>query len=105
MIRLRLVATLATALLLSACAVPMRTTLTPEQRGKITELSAHVVVVQDEVIAAVEASNVSGVIGGGLIGVIIDSKVTNSRVNESQQALGPFYAAIEDVDYRQEFNA
>lgn len=104
MIRLRLVATLSVALLLTACAAPMRASLTPEQRGKITGLTAHVVVVQDEVIAAVEASNVSAALGGGLIGAMIDSKVTNNRVNESQQALGPFYAAIEDVDYRQEFN-
>lgn len=82
----------------------MRATLTPEQRGKITELNAHVVVVQDEVIADVQASNIGAATGGGLIGAIIDSQVTNSRVKESQQALGPFYTAIEDVDYRQEFN-
>ena len=104
MYRLRLVATLSMALLLGACAAPMRSSLTPEQRAKITELTAHVIVVQDEVITAVQASNVSAGLGGGLIGAIIDSKVTNSRVNESQQALGPFYAAIEDVDYRKEFN-
>lgn len=103
MIRLRLVATLCIALLLGACAAPMRSNLTPEQRGKITELTAHVVVVQDEVLAAVHASTVGIATGGGLIGVLIDSKVTNSRVNDSQQLLGPFYAAIEDVDYRKEF--
>ena len=104
MYRLRLVATLSIALLLGACAAPMRSSLTPEQRAGIQELTAHVIVVQDEVIAAVQPSNVSAGLGGGLIGAIIDSKVTNSRVNESQQALGPFYAAIEDVDYRKEFN-
>jgi hypothetical protein len=92
------------ALVLSGCAAPMRSSLSPEQRGKIAELTAHVVVVQDEVIAAVQPSNVSAGLGGGLIGAIIDSKVTNGRVNESQQALGPFYAAIEDVDYRREFH-
>ncbi|MEO8806276.1 MAG: hypothetical protein ABI433_09345 [Burkholderiaceae bacterium] len=105
MYRLRLIATLSIALLLGACAAPMRSSLTPEQRGKISVLTAHVVVVQDEVLAAVQASNVSAATGGGLIGAIIDSKVTNSRVNESQQALGPFYASIEDVDYRKEFKA
>ncbi|KVG22013.1 hypothetical protein [Burkholderia ubonensis] len=104
MYQLRLIATLFIALLLGACAAPMHSSLTPEQRGKITELTAYVVVVQDEVIAAVQPSNVSAALGGGLIGAIIDSKVTNNRVNESQQALGPFYAAIEDVDYRKEFN-
>ena len=49
MYRLRLVATLSIALLLGACAAPMRSSLTPEQRGKITELTAHVVVVQMDV--------------------------------------------------------
>jgi len=102
--RLRLVATFLTALLLGACAAPMRSSLTSEQRSKISELTAYVVVVQDEVIAAVQPSNVSAALGGGLLGAIIDSKVTNGRVNESQLALGPFYAAIEDVDYRKEFN-
>ncbi|MFJ2992454.1 hypothetical protein [Pandoraea sp. NPDC087047] len=105
MYRLRFIAALSIALLLSACATPMRVSLTPEQRSKITELTAHVVVVQDEVIAAVQPSNAASIaLGGGLIGAVIDSKVTNNRVNNSQQLLGPFYAAVEDVDYRKEFN-
>jgi hypothetical protein len=91
-------------LLLGGCAVPMRVSLTPELRAKITELKAHVVVVQDEVIAAVQPSNVSIATGGGLIGAMIDSSITNSRVKASQEVMGPFYALIEDVDYRKEFN-
>ncbi len=102
--RFRLIAILSLALLLGACAAPMRSSLTPEQRSKITELSAYVFVVQDEVIAAVRPSNVSVGLGGGLIGAMIDSSVTNDRVKESQQQLGPFYASIEDVDYRKLFN-
>jgi hypothetical protein len=101
---LRIAALLSITLLLGACATPMRVSLTPEQRGKITELTAHVVVVQDEVIAAVQPSNVSVATGGGLIGAMVDSHITNNRVKESQQTLGPFYAAIEDIDYRKEFN-
>ncbi len=109
MIRLRSVATLCVVLLLGACAsAPMRSNLTPEQRGKISELDARIIVVQDEVIIDVKAQN-SGAAGaaGGLIGAIIvstvDSKVTNNRVNGAQTALGPFYAQIEDVDYRKQF--
>ncbi|MBF9264577.1 hypothetical protein SAMN04489708_12171 [Paracidovorax cattleyae] len=102
MYRLRLIAMLSIALLLGACASPLRTSLTPEQRGKVTELTAHVVVVQDEVIAAVQPSTAGA--ANGLIGAMIDSHITNNRVKESQSALGPFYAAIEDVDYRKEFN-
>ena len=109
MIRLRSVATLSVALLLGACAsVPMRTNLTPEQRSRISDLDARIIVVQDEVIVDVKASSNSAAgAAGGLIGAIIvstiDSKVTNNRVNESQATLGPFYAAIEDVDYRKQF--
>lgn len=109
MIRLRSVATLSVALLLGACAsAPMRANLTPEQRGRISELDARIIVVQDEVIIDVKAQN-SGAAGaaGGVIGALIvstiDSKVTNSRVNDAQTMLGPFYAAIEDVDYRKQF--
>jgi hypothetical protein len=109
MIRLRSVATLSVALLLGACAsVPMRTNLTSEQRSKISELDARIIVVQDEVIIDVKAqNNAAAGAAGGLIGAIIvstiDSKVTNSRVNDAQTTLGPFYAAIEDVDYRKQF--
>jgi hypothetical protein len=101
---LRIQALLALSLLLGACAVPMRISLTPEQRASIKELQAHVVVVQDEVLAAVQPSNVSLATGGGLIGAMIDSSITNSRVKASQEIMGPFYASIEDVDYRSEFN-
>ena len=95
---------LAIPFLLTACAMPMRVSMTQEQRVKINELKAHVIVVQDEVIAAVQPSNVSAALGGGLIGAMIDSSVTNARVKESQKIMGPFYVAIEDVDYRKEFN-
>jgi hypothetical protein len=91
-------------LLLVACAMPMRIGLKPEDRSKITALAAHVVVVQDEVIAAVQAPTVGAATGGGLIGAMIDASIANNRVKESQQALGSFYTVIEDVDYRKEFN-
>ncbi len=101
---LRSAALLALVLALGGCAVPMRISLTPEHRARINELNAHVVVVQDEVIAAVQPSNVSVATGGGLIGALIDSSITNLRVKSSQEVMGPFYAQIEDVDYRKEFN-
>lgn len=94
----------ALAWVLGGCATPMRISLTPEQRAGIHEISARVIVVQDEVIAAVEPSNVSQYTGGGLIGAMVDSSITNTRVKASQELMGPFYAEIENVDYRQEFN-
>jgi hypothetical protein len=87
----------------------MRVALTPEQRASISELNTKVVVVQDEVIVDVKASGAAGAgMAFGLIGAIvsttIDSNVTNSRVKSTQDLMGPFYLAIEDVDFRKEFN-
>lgn len=106
---LRLAAFVLAAAFLGGCATPMRTSLTPEQRATIQELDTRVVVVQDEVIVDVKASNSTAAGAGfGLIGVLvtstIDSHVTNSRVKSAQDLMGPFYQAIEDVDFRQAFN-
>ena len=95
-------------LLLAACAAPMRVSMTPEQRNKISEVKTHVIVPQDEVIAAVQPSAASFAgIGAGLLGVtigaMIDASVMSRRVNETQKLMGPLYANIEDVDYRAEF--
>ncbi len=106
----RFVAGLLAAVWLSGCATSLRIALTPEQRAAIRELDTKVVVIQDEVIVDVRASQASA--GGaafGLIGALIastiDSSATNSRVQSAQDLMGPFYAAIENVDFRQEFDA
>jgi hypothetical protein len=97
------------AALLGGCAVPMRTSLTPELRASIKELDTRVIVVQDEVIVDVKPSTATGAgVAFGLIGALvtttIDSKVTNNRVKSAQDLMGPFYQTIEDVDFRKEFN-
>ena len=99
---------LATALL-GGCAVPMRTSLTPEVRASIKELDTRVVVVQDEVIVDVKPSTATGAgVAFGLVGALItstiDSAVTNNRVKSAQDLMGPFYQTIEDVDFRKEMN-
>jgi hypothetical protein len=109
MVPIRVLIMVLASTILGGCAVPMRISLSPEQRASIKELNAKVVVVQDEVIVDVKASNVAGAgVAFGLIGAIIstsiDSKVTNSRVKSSQELMGPFYLAIEDLDFRKEFN-
>lgn len=106
----RTAALLAAASVLVGCAVPLRLPLAPEHRASIQELDAKVVVVQDEVIVDVRPPNASAAGAmGGLIGAIItttiDSAVTNSRVKSAQDAMVPFYAAIEDLDFRKEFEA
>ncbi|HEX8987474.1 MAG TPA: hypothetical protein VF816_05895 [Rhodocyclaceae bacterium] len=92
-------------LVLGACASPLRINLASEQRAKLNEVQAKIIVVQDEVIAAVQPSMISMATGGGLLMAAIDSSITNSRVQAAQKVMGRFYAEIEDVDYRKEFNA
>jgi hypothetical protein len=104
MVPIRVLIMVLASTILGGCAVPMRISLSPEQRASIKELNAKVVVVQDEVIVDVKPSNVSAGVGFGLIGALIDSNVTNSRVKSSQELMGPFYLAIEDLDFRKEFN-
>ncbi len=106
---IRIIALVLAAALLGACAAPMRVSLTPEQRASITGLETKVVVIQDEVIVDVRPSTSGGAglmfgIVGALITSSIDSSVTNSRVKAAQDLMGPFYLAIEDLDFRKEFN-
>jgi hypothetical protein len=109
MVSSRAFALVLTAALLGGCAIPMRVALTPEQRASISELNTKVVVVQDEVIVDVKSPGAAGAgmafgLIGALISTSIDSSVTNSRVKTAQDLMGPFYLAIEDVDFRKEFN-
>lgn len=97
------------AAMLGGCAAPMRKSLTPEMRSSIQELDARVIVVQDEVIVDVKPSSTGGAgaafgLIGALISSTIDANVTNSRVKAAQDLMGPFYLAIEDVDFRKEFD-
>lgn len=105
----RVAALLAAVSLLAGCAVPLRLPLSAEHRASIQELDAKVVLIQDEVIVDIKPPNTAtaGVMGGligALITTTIDSSVTNSRVKTAQDAMVPFYAAIEDLDFRKEFD-
>ena len=104
MLRLITLALLAT--LLAACTpFSVRTAWLPEERAKIKEVNAEVIVVQDEILVDVTASNYGAGMqnNGGLIAIALNNIETNSRVQQSQKAMGSFYQAIEDVDFRSDF--
>ncbi len=90
----------ALALLLSACVAPTRVMLAPEVKQQLTEVRAQSVVWQDEIIVKAEAPNVSAALGGGLLGAMIDSSISEGRQNTVQGLIDPFYAAVDDVDFR-----
>lgn len=90
-------------LLLSACAGPTRVALTPEVRQQLTDLSAKSVVWQDEVVVQAANPGVAAAMGGGLLGALIDSSISEGRQNTVQTAINPFYASVDDVDFRKDF--
>ncbi len=103
---LRLIALGILATLLTACTpFSVRTAWLPEERAKIKAIDTEVIVVQDEILVDVVAAN-AGVgmkNNGGLIALALNNIETNSRVQQSQKAMGSFYETIEDVDFRTDF--
>lgn len=105
---------LAVVLLLSTvfngCAVgPARKAFTPETAASITSAKPYNLVIQEEVTASVEMSNVAGaMMAGGLYGAIpaligsaIDSSVNKKRNQKAQEVMENFYGTTDDFDYRE----
>jgi hypothetical protein len=89
------------ALLLQACVTaPKYTPMNDATSNAILDLKTYNLVFQDEVKPSIEISNVSGALGGGLIGAVIDSSVNDGRATTARDLLQPLYDEIEDVDYR-----
>lgn len=89
------------SLALGACStVPNRIPLDANAKKDLSATSAYVHVGQDEIIVRAEASNVSGAMGGGLIGALIDSSIAKGRQETIQSSIEPFYSAVDDLDVR-----
>ncbi|NHZ90925.1 hypothetical protein F2P45_18135 [Massilia sp. CCM 8733] len=58
---------------------------------------------QDEIIVRAEAFGAGAALGGGLIGAFIGSKVAESRQNTIHGTLAPFYASVDDYDFRSHY--
>lgn len=94
------------ALILGACAMPpKRVALSPETKQGLESVQALNILAQDEIVVRAEAYGASAAMGGGLIGAIIDSKVAESRQNDLQASLAPFYASVDDFNFRPRFEA
>jgi hypothetical protein len=94
----------ALALSLAACGTPMRVPMDPLAKSRLGEVKVIEVLAQDEVVVRPPPSASAGA-AGGLLGVVIESKVGESRQNDLQAALTPFYASVDDFDFRSQFNA
>ncbi len=97
----KLILIIALTVLCQACVVgPQYTPLTQETKASVKQVELYNLVLQDEVKPAVRLSNVTGALGGGLIGVVIDSNVNKGRSNTAQDIIKPLYDITEDYDYR-----
>jgi hypothetical protein len=86
---------------LSACgSIPTRIALAPVTKQKLTEFQVVSVIPQDEIVLRAISPGAGVALGGGLIGAIIDSKVGESRQTVLQEAIAPFYASVDDFDFR-----
>ncbi len=90
-------------ILCQACVVgPQYTPLTQEVKDQTQKVEMYNLVLQDEIKPSVKLSNATGIMGGGLIAVAIDSSVNKRRSNSAQDIIKPLYDITEDFDYRKE---
>jgi hypothetical protein len=88
-------------ILLSACVgMPKYVPLDQKTKSDLGEVRVLAVIPQDEIVVVAANPGVSVVLGGGLLGALIDSQIAKNRQNEIQKVIEPFYASIDDVDYR-----
>lgn len=101
MFRITLVVAMAALLLADPAAARDRRNLNvlPESARSIEGGRAvQVSVAQPELGAAINPSNVSGALGGGLIGAMIDSSVQASRSGRAEVGITPIRATLFDFD-------
>lgn len=97
-------AVLCAALLASGCVTTGgHVPLAQEERGKLGELTVRSVVVQDEVVLTAPEPGVVQAAGGGLLAALVESSIVKERQDALQGLIEPFYAQIDDYDFRREF--
>lgn len=92
---------LASALFLQGCATAQkRTLLNTSTRTQIQSVSLYNYVLNDEITPAVEISNVTGALGGGLIPALVDSSINSKRATAAALKATDFYNSTDKIDYR-----
>jgi hypothetical protein len=101
MLRTTLLIALATVLLTDPAAARERRNLNVLQesaRALEGGRAVHVNVAQPELAAAINPSNVTGAMGGGLIGAMIDSSIQANRSGRAEVGVSPIRATLVDFD-------
>jgi hypothetical protein len=89
---------------LAGCiAIPQYVPLEPRNEAAIKEIRLVSAIHQDEIYLSAASPGVTAAAGGGLIAAVIESQIARSRQDEIQAIVNPFYATIDDVDFRKAF--
>jgi hypothetical protein len=89
---------------LAGCiAVPQYVPLEPRNESAIKDMRLLSVIHQDEIYLSAASPGVVAAAGGGLIAAVIESQIAKSRQDEIQSIVKPFYASIDDVDFRKAY--
>jgi hypothetical protein len=86
---------------LAGCvAMPQYIPLEPRNEAAIKDMRLVSAIYQDEIYLSAASPGVVAAAGGGLIAAMIESQIAKGRQDEIQATLNPFYASIDDVDFR-----
>ncbi len=84
-------------------ALPAYVPLEASVQAGLREVAVVSVVAQDEIYLSAASPGVVAGAGGGLIAAMIESQIAKGRQTEIQAIIDPFYAVIDDVDFRKGF--
>lgn len=88
---------------LTACSTSKYIPLTPAAKSSLSSIEVRGWLPQDEVQVVAKNPGVSAAMGGGLIGAVIDSQIARARQADIHAITTPFYASVDDVDFRSTF--
>ena len=89
---------------LAGCvAMPQYVPLDPAVQTSLRDIRAVSAIYQDEIFLAAASPGVAQAAGGGLLAALAESQIAKGRQSEIQAIIEPFYASIDDVDFRKTF--
>ena len=83
--------------------IPVYVPLDAAVRASLKEIRVVSAIPQDEIYLSAASPGVAAAAGGGLLAAVIESQIAKSRQDAIQATIGPFYAAIDDIDFRKDY--
>lgn len=84
---------------MTACATQPYNHIDREARAHFESVESYLVVPQDEIYADIQRSNITGMMGGGLLWALVDASVDNSRTKDAETAIAPIRNKLLNYDF------